>query len=102
MAEIALPADHLHRLLVDSNRPQSRPYQRAYEDLAGSHRGRPITDILSQLQRAATEAQLSFTPAALLEQAEAISAGRPCALRVRVTRPRTAPEQRTQGPASAM
>ncbi|MEF9915666.1 hypothetical protein RJT17_37120 [Streptomyces sp. P5-A9] len=84
MGEIEMKGQHLDRLLADSTSTYGTSYQYAFERLAESHRGRPATDILPLLHRAADESLLEFTPADLREQAEAISTGRPYVLRVRV------------------
>ncbi|WP_329214738.1 hypothetical protein OG257_36800 [Streptomyces sp. NBC_00683] len=85
MGEISVKGQHLDRLLSDSTGAYGAPYQRAFNRLAESHRGRPVPEILSLLRRAADESLLGFTAADLREQAEAISAGEPYVLRVTVT-----------------
>ncbi|MFI2371723.1 hypothetical protein [Streptomyces sp. NPDC018833] len=85
MGEIALGRENLDRLLADSTGAYGVPYQQAFNRLAGSHRGRPVAEILPLLRRAAEEALLEFTHADLAEQAEAISTGERYVLRVTVT-----------------
>lgn len=84
MGEISVDRQHLDRLLADSANTYDAPYQRAFADLAATHRGRPVGEILPLLRAAADRALLGFTRADLREQAEAISAGQPYVLRVRV------------------
>ncbi|MCZ4102817.1 hypothetical protein C8250_037925 [Streptomyces sp. So13.3] len=57
-------------------------YQRDFASLSRSHRGRPVAEILPLLRRAAENARLGFSPADLLEQAEAISTGAPYEVRI--------------------
>ncbi|MFB7560201.1 hypothetical protein [Streptomyces brevispora] len=71
MGEIEMKGQHLDRLLADSTSPHGASYQNAFEQLAESHRGKPATDILPLLRRAAEESLLEFTGADLREQAEA-------------------------------
>lgn len=85
MGEISVGSRHLDRLLADSAGTYGAPYQRAFAELAQTHRGRPVTEILPLLRRAADQALLEFTDADLLEQASAISAGERYVLRVTVT-----------------
>ncbi|MEU9033323.1 hypothetical protein AB0D45_00125 [Streptomyces sp. NPDC048352] len=85
MGEISIERQQLDRLLADSASTYGAPYQRAFAELAEARRGRPVAEILPLLRRAADEALLGFTDADLQEQAEAISAGQPYALRVKVT-----------------
>jgi hypothetical protein len=85
MGEISVGRQHLDRLLADSVSTYGAPYQRAFAELAQTHRGRPAAEILPLLRRAADEALLEFTHADLVEQAEAISTGRRYVLRVTVT-----------------
>ncbi|WP_432752239.1 hypothetical protein ACE1OA_03450 [Streptomyces sp. JL2001] len=85
MGEISVDQRHLDHLLADSASAYGAPYQKAFAELAVSHRGRPVAEILPLLRRAADAALLGFTGADLREQAEAISSGRPYVLRVRVT-----------------
>lgn len=85
MGEISVGRQDLNRLLADSMGAYGAPYQRAFTELAETHRGRPPAEILPLLRQAADQALLEFTHADLLEQAEAISAGRPYNLRVTVT-----------------
>ncbi|MFD7961210.1 hypothetical protein ACFV5J_10435 [Streptomyces zaomyceticus] len=59
----------------------------AYADLAQTHRGRPVAEIVPLLRTAADRALLGFTGTDLLEQAEAISTGARYELRVRITGP---------------
>ncbi|MGW6574936.1 hypothetical protein ACWGAN_22615 [Streptomyces sp. NPDC054945] len=84
MGEISVDRQHLDRLLADSASTYGAPYQRAFAELAEVHRGRPVSEILPLLRRAADEALLGFTDADLREQAQAISAGEPYVLRVTV------------------
>ncbi|MFJ4963823.1 hypothetical protein EES43_28685 [Streptomyces sp. ADI96-02] len=86
MGEITVSSGHLGRLLADSvGRRGHRSYQAVFAELADAHRGRPVTEILPLLIRAADEALLGFSAEDLREQAEAIHSGRRYALRVRVT-----------------
>ncbi|WP_181010857.1 hypothetical protein [Streptomyces sp. SM13] len=85
MGEINVSSRHLGRLLADSNGPQTRPYQTVLAELADSHGGRPVAEILPLLRRAADEALLGFTAADLREQAEAIRGGERYVLRIRAT-----------------
>ncbi|ALO05692.1 hypothetical protein AQF52_0090 [Streptomyces venezuelae] len=85
MGEIAVSAQDMHHLLHDPASAYGAPYQRAYAELAATHRGRPIAEIVPLLRKAADAALLGFTGADLAEQAEAISSGAPYELRVRVT-----------------
>ncbi|MFF4012750.1 hypothetical protein [Streptomyces sp. NPDC001717] len=85
MGEISVSGQHLDRLLADSTGTYGAPYQRAFADLARSHRGRPVAEILPLLRRAADQALLGFAEGDLREQAAAISAGEPYVLRVTVT-----------------
>lgn len=85
MGEISVGRQHLDRLLADSSGTYGAPYQRAFAELAETHRGRPASEILPLLRRAADQALLEFAHADLREQAEAISAGEPYVLRVTVT-----------------
>ncbi|UUU37524.1 hypothetical protein [Streptomyces sp. NBC_00162] len=85
MGEISVGRQHLDRLLADSTGTYSAPYQRAFAELARAGRGRPVTEILPLLRRAADDALLGFTDADLQEQARAISAGQPYILRITVT-----------------
>ncbi|WP_328907915.1 hypothetical protein OG230_35685 [Streptomyces sp. NBC_00234] len=85
MGEIRVSSERLDRLLADSSRTHGSSYQAAFTELAETHRGRPVGEILPLLRRAADRALLGFTPGDLLEQAEAISAGLPYVLRVTVT-----------------
>ncbi|MET9378267.1 hypothetical protein ACFYV5_10795 [Streptomyces sp. NPDC003035] len=84
MGEISVDRQHLDRLLADSASAYDAPYQRAFADLAATHRGSPVGEILPLLRAAADQALLGFTTADLREQAEAISTGQPYVLRVRV------------------
>ncbi|MFC7794602.1 hypothetical protein [Streptomyces cinereoruber] len=88
MGEITIPAQDLGRLLADSARPGpcGVPYQRTYASLAATHRGRPVEEILPQLQAAAVTAGIGFTADDLAEQAEAIQTGGCYELRIRVSR----------------
>ncbi|MFD8951940.1 hypothetical protein ACFV0B_24135 [Streptomyces xanthophaeus] len=85
MGEISVNREHLDRLLTDSSGAYGLPYQRAFADLARTHRGRPAAEIVSLLSRAADRALLGFSSADLWEQARAISSGEPYVLRVTVT-----------------
>ncbi|MBM9617311.1 hypothetical protein [Streptomyces zhihengii] len=84
MGRISVGSGHLDRLLADSTSAHAVPYQRAFADLADTHRGRPTAEIVPLLRRAADRALLEFTPADLVEQAEAIRTGRRYVLRVTV------------------
>ncbi|MFE5709639.1 hypothetical protein ACFQ7J_02245 [Streptomyces sp. NPDC056501] len=75
----------MHHLLHDPASAYGAPYQRAYTDLAATHRGRPVAEIVPQLRAAAGAALLGFTGADLIEQAQAISSGARYEFRVRVT-----------------
>ncbi|MFH8670292.1 hypothetical protein ACH4F3_36265 [Streptomyces anulatus] len=85
MGEIDVSSQNLGRLLADSTGSPARSYQAAFADLADSHRGRPVPEIVALLRRAADEALLGFTAADLREQAEAIRRGERYMLRIRVT-----------------
>ncbi|MGW6289094.1 hypothetical protein [Streptomyces sp. NPDC055107] len=86
MGEISLSSTALGRLLADSEGARTRrPYQEAFAKLADTYRGKPVSEILPLLRRAADEALLGFTDADLREQAEAIRSGARYVLRVRVT-----------------
>ncbi|MFE2560536.1 hypothetical protein ACFXGT_31880 [Streptomyces sp. NPDC059352] len=85
MGEIFVNARHIDHLLHDPSSAYGAPYQRAYAELAVSHRGRPVDEIVPLLRAAADRALLGFTGADLIEQAEAISSGAPYELRVHVT-----------------
>ncbi|MFF4169353.1 hypothetical protein [Streptomyces sp. NPDC001744] len=84
MGEITVRAEDMDRLLKDSSSSYSAPYQRAFGEIALSHRGRDAAEIVPLLRAAADAAFLGFTGTDLAEQAEAISAGRPYVLRVTV------------------
>ncbi|MFD9486721.1 hypothetical protein [Streptomyces sp. NPDC059991] len=84
MGEINIGSKDLNRLLTDSSTHGSS-YQQQFARLAASHRGRPVADILPLLRQAADQALLGFTPADLVEQAEAISAGARYVLCIKVT-----------------
>ncbi|WP_030556382.1 hypothetical protein [Streptomyces exfoliatus] len=86
MGEITVSAQDMHHLLHDPASAYGAPYQRAYTELAASHRGRPVAEIVPLLREAADRALLGFTDADLAEQACAISSGAPYELRVRITR----------------
>ncbi|MFD3336127.1 hypothetical protein ACFWV1_26290 [Streptomyces sp. NPDC058700] len=86
MGDITIHASDMHRLLADPTHTYSTPYQQAYAELAATHRGRPVAEIVPLLRTAADRALLGFTDADLAEQAQAISSGAPYQLRVRVTR----------------
>lgn len=62
-------------------RTYGAPYQRAFAELAETHRGRPTAQFPPLLRRAADHALLEFTHTNLREQAEAISTGEPFVLR---------------------
>jgi hypothetical protein len=85
MGEIKVISHNLGRLLADSTNTPARSYQAVFSELAESHRGRPDTEIVVLLRRAADEALLGFTAADLVEQAEAIRTGERYVLRIRVT-----------------
>jgi hypothetical protein len=85
MGEITVSAQDMHHLLHDPASTYGAPYQRAYTELATTHRGRPVAEIVPLLRKAADAALLGFTGADLAEQAEAISSGARYELRVRVT-----------------
>ncbi|MFD8951953.1 hypothetical protein ACFV0B_24200 [Streptomyces xanthophaeus] len=85
MGEIHVSRNHLDRLLADSSGTYGAPYQEAFAGLARTHRGRPATEIVPLLARAADRALLGFSSADLWEQAEAISSGERYVLRVTVT-----------------
>ncbi|MEU5436393.1 hypothetical protein AB0G73_23865 [Streptomyces sp. NPDC020719] len=85
MGEINIGSTDLGRLLTDRASAYGASYQQDFQRLAASHRGRPVTDILPLLRRAADRALLEFTHADLLEQAEAISEGTRYVLRITVT-----------------
>ncbi|MGA5553035.1 hypothetical protein [Streptomyces lavendulocolor] len=85
MGDIRVDRRHLDRLLADSAGTYGAPYQRVFAELAETHRGRPVEDILPRLRRTADRALLEFTHADLREQAAAISTGEPYVLRVTVT-----------------
>ncbi|MFB7395167.1 hypothetical protein [Streptomyces sp. NPDC056191] len=85
MGEITVSAQDMDRLLRDPASAYGAPYQRAYAEVAETHRGRPAGEIVPLLRAAAEAALLGFTGADLLEQAQAISSGAPYELRVRVT-----------------
>ncbi|QNP67123.1 hypothetical protein [Streptomyces genisteinicus] len=85
MGSITVGSGHLDRLLADSTSAHAMPYQRAFAELADSHRGRSADEIVPLLRRAAERSALAFTDTDLVEQAEAISAGRRYVLRVTVT-----------------
>jgi hypothetical protein len=86
MGEISVGRQHLGRLLADSaGGSYGAPYQRAFAELAETHRGWPAAEIVPLLRRAADQALLEFTHADLVEQAEAISTGERYVLRVTIT-----------------
>ncbi|MEU6331624.1 hypothetical protein AB0952_09455 [Streptomyces caniferus] len=85
MGRISIDREALGRLLPDGQGAGASSYQQAFNDLAGTHRGRPVGEILPALRRAADRALLGFTPADLREQAVAISSGEPYELRVTLT-----------------
>ncbi|MFE7585583.1 hypothetical protein ACFU5Y_28910 [Streptomyces gardneri] len=61
------------------------PSMRAYAELAATHRGWPVDEIVQLLRRAADVARLGVSGADLIEQAQAISSGSRQELRFRVT-----------------
>ncbi|MFE7547048.1 hypothetical protein [Streptomyces gardneri] len=85
MGEITVSAQHIDHLLHDPASTYGTPYQQAFADLAATHRGRPVAEIVPLLRKAADAALLGFTAADLTEQAETISTGARYELRVRVT-----------------
>ncbi|MEU9233469.1 hypothetical protein [Streptomyces subrutilus] len=85
MGEISVSRESLDRLLADSSGTSGASYHEAFADLARTHRGRPATEIVPLLARAADRALLGLSPADLWEQARAISSGEPYVLRVTVT-----------------
>ncbi len=85
MGEISVSREHLDRLLTDSTGTYGAPYQRAFAELARTHRGQSVTKILPLLRHAADQALLGFARKDLWEQAQAISTGEPYVLRVTVT-----------------
>jgi len=85
MGDITIPANDMHHLLADPTRGSGTSYQQAFAELAATHRGRPVAEIVPLLRAAADAALLGFTGADLVEQAEAISTGARYELRVRVT-----------------
>ncbi|RSS38912.1 hypothetical protein [Streptomyces sp. WAC08241] len=88
MGEITIHPQDLDRLLTDgtSSRPRTISYQQAYVDIAATHYGRPVSEILPLLHAAAHTAGVPFTEDDLTGQAEAIRAGVSYELRVRVSR----------------
>ncbi|WP_328946892.1 hypothetical protein OG259_40890 [Streptomyces sp. NBC_00250] len=86
MGEITVSAQDMDHLLRDPSSAYGTPYQRAYTEVAETHRGRPVDEIVPLLRAAADAALLGFTRADFAEQAQAISSGAPYKLRVRVTR----------------
>ncbi|MFD0723167.1 hypothetical protein [Streptomyces globosus] len=46
MGEISVDRQHLDRLLADSGNTYGAPYQRTFAELAETHRGRPVAEIL--------------------------------------------------------
>ncbi|MFE6787911.1 hypothetical protein ACFVFF_37270 [Streptomyces sp. NPDC057680] len=85
MGEITVSAQDMDHLLRDPASAYGAPYQRAYAEVAETHRGRPAGEIVPLLRAAAEAALLGFTGADLLEQAQAISSGALYELQVRVT-----------------
>ncbi|MFD3662582.1 hypothetical protein ACFWVF_18580 [Streptomyces sp. NPDC058659] len=85
MGEITVSAQDIDHLLHDPKGAYGAPYQRAYAELAVSHRGRPTAEIVPLLRTAADRALLGFTEDDLAEQAWAIRSGAPYELRVRIT-----------------
>lgn len=75
MGEITVSAQRIDHLLHDPASAYGAPYVQAYADLAATHRGRPVAEIVPLLRAAADNALLGFTGADLAEQAEAISTG---------------------------
>ncbi|MEU7072327.1 hypothetical protein AB0B30_34830 [Streptomyces narbonensis] len=85
MGEITVSAQNIGQLLHDpTSTSGGAPYMQVYADLAVSHRGRPVSEIVPMLRAAADAALLGFTAADLAEQAAAISSGARYELRVRV------------------
>ena len=84
MGEITVSAEHIGHLLHDPASAHGASYMQAYADLAQTHRGRPVAEIVPLLRTAADRALLGFTGTDLLEQAQAISTGARYELRVRV------------------
>ncbi|MFF9431891.1 hypothetical protein [Streptomyces sp. NPDC014746] len=84
MGDITIPASDMHHLLADPARGSGTSYQQAFADLAVSHRGRPVAEVVPLLRAAADAALLGFTGVDLVEQAQAISSGARYELRVRV------------------
>ncbi|AWN32604.1 hypothetical protein [Streptomyces sp. NEAU-S7GS2] len=84
MGRIELDSQALQRLLQQAGESRAVPYQKAFNELARSHRGRPPSEIVPLLRRAATAALLDFRHRDLVEQAQAISEGAPYELRIAV------------------
>ncbi|MFC9699972.1 hypothetical protein ACFTWD_04590 [Streptomyces sp. NPDC056943] len=84
MGETTVSVQDMDHLLHDPKGSYGAPYQRAYAELAATHRGRPSAEIVPLLRAAADKALLGFSIADLSEQAEAISSGARYELRVRV------------------
>ncbi|MFD3422609.1 hypothetical protein [Streptomyces decoyicus] len=85
MGRISIDRDALGRLLPDGQGAPVPSYQEAFNELADTHLGRPVGEILPALRRAAERALLEFPLADLREQAVAISRGEPYELRVILT-----------------
>ncbi|MFE6070073.1 hypothetical protein [Streptomyces sp. NPDC056525] len=66
MGEITVSAQGMDHLLHDPASTYGAPYQQAYAQLAASHRGRPLDEIVPLLRAAADAALLGFTGAGLL------------------------------------
>ncbi|MEV6048787.1 hypothetical protein [Streptomyces xanthochromogenes] len=81
MGSIVIERTALHRLIADGT-SEIAPYQRRYNELGLTHRGRPIEKIVPLLRSAAAQAQLGFKDEDLAEQARAISNGARYELRV--------------------
>ncbi|MET8680953.1 hypothetical protein ABZW18_26080 [Streptomyces sp. NPDC004647] len=82
MGRITVDTHTLQRLLAHAGETHAVPYQRAFNSLAASHRGKPPGEIVPLLRRAADNARLEFALTDLLEQATAISTGQRYELRI--------------------
>ncbi|MFF1415405.1 hypothetical protein ACFVX6_37490 [Streptomyces sp. NPDC058289] len=71
MGEIRVSGGHLDRLLTDSSGTYGAPCQRAFAELARTHRGRLAAEVLPLLIRAADRALLGFSRADPWEQVPA-------------------------------
>ncbi|MFD4588956.1 hypothetical protein [Streptomyces sp. NPDC058434] len=85
MGWISIDGSRPDRLLAGGTGGYDLLYQQAYAELAATHRGRPVGEVLPELRLAAYAALLGFTESDLVEQSRAISTGAPYELRVRVT-----------------